>query len=253
MVRFAIKPILAGLTFGCVFLSATQLPAQEKAPKKAPAKVGKTAPPKTGPKTKPSDDKSEKSMKDKSVAGKLKGAFDWKILGTGSEVMAGTKYTLRNITNNQSVKYDERRWGINLVWDKSTAINNITFVRKDGKKVALKYGDTVAVHVQKGGHLKHKERTVGINLAWSTPPVYEFVLVGGKKGSPIKVGASVGLFNSDAKDFIIYAERPAGINLRWFKDKDLAGGVWDRLRKEAGDLLKEHGMDLLKAAFLVVV
>ena len=37
-------------------------------------------------------------------------------------------------------------------------------------------------------------------------------------------------------DFLIYAERPVGINLRWFKDRGKAGSAWDMVKGAARDL-----------------
>ena len=170
---------------------------------------------------------------------------DWKILGTGAEVKPSTPYTLRNITDNNSLRHGERTWGINLVWDKSTSLNNVRFepkvayapkgtVVRDHRGV-LKHGDTIAIHVKGGGYLRHEQRSVGINLGWSTKPVYEFIIVGGPKGTPVKMGQPFGLFNVKAKDFVIYAERPAGVSLRWWKDRDLAGPAWERVARVVGD------------------
>ena len=83
------------------------------------------------------------------AAGKAaKNSSDWKIMGSGTEVKAGTLYTLRNITDNNSLRHGERTWGINLVWDKSTSLNNVKFVRQGGGTGPLKYGETVAIHVK---------------------------------------------------------------------------------------------------------
>jgi len=41
---------------------------------------------------------------------------------------------------------------------------------------------------------------------------------GGPKGSPVPANAKIELYNDRAKDFVIYAERDYGINLRWYKD-----------------------------------
>ena len=171
---------------------------------------------------------------------------DWKIMGAGTEVKTGTLYTLRNITDNNSVKYGERTWGINLVWDKSQSLNNVKFevkpaqskggaVVRDNRTLVLKNGDTVAINVKGGGYLRHENRSVGINLGWSKNPVHEFIIVGGLKGTPVKMGTPLGLFNVKAKDFVIYAERPAGVSLRWWKDRDLAGPLWERVARAAGD------------------
>lgn len=173
-----------------------------------------------------------------------KSPTDWKILGKGAEVKAGSTYTLSNNSTHESIRYGKRTWGINLVWNKSTALNNIRFEVKGGGKGVLKYGDKVAIHVLNGGYLKYQHRDVGINLAWSTPPVYEWVILGGKKGTPVKTGALLSLFNERENDFMIWAQRPAGINLRWWKDRDIAGtSITNRLKAAAEELVRSEFED----------
>jgi hypothetical protein len=187
-----------------------------------------------------SDKKSEKSTTSAKAA---KSPTDWKLLGKEAEVKAGSFYTLSNDTDHESLRYGKRTFGINLVWDKSTTLNNIRFEKQGGGKGVLHYGDKVAIHVEQGGYLKYQRRDVGINLVWSTPPVYEWLILGGKKGTPVKTGALLSLFNVPENDFLIYAERPVGVNLRWWKDRELAGGsITDRLRHAAEELLR-HGFE----------
>jgi len=172
--------------------------------------------------------------------------LDWKILGSGTEVKSGTSYTLFNVTDNDSLRYGERTWGINLVWDKSKALNNIRFDVKGGGSKTLKYGDVVAIHVKNGGYLYYHHRDIGVNLSWSTPAKYEWVIAGGTKGTPVKVGAPLALYNQVEKDFMIFAERPAGVSLRWWKDRELAGGVFDRIGPIAEDLARWGFHEIVK-------
>src|SRR5947207_702606 len=55
-------------------------------------------------------------------------------------------------------------------------------------------------------------------------------------GMQVKTGMDISLFNQRENDFIIYAERPVGINIRWFKDRDKAGSAWDMVKGAARDL-----------------
>ncbi|MBI3823471.1 MAG: hypothetical protein HY289_12450 [Planctomycetes bacterium] len=209
---------IAVFTFAVVVVSSGVIEATDKKPK-APAKSAKAAATPT----------------------------DWKILGKDAEVKAGSLYTLSNNTDHESVRYGKRTWGINMVWDKSTTLNNIRLDVKSGATGVIKYGDKVAIHVEKGGYLKYQRRDVGINLVWSTPPVYEWVILGGKKGQPVRTGALLSLFNEPENDFIIYAERPAGINIRWWKDRELAGaGLTDRLRHAAEEMIRNEFEDRAK-------
>jgi hypothetical protein len=163
---------------------------------------------------------------------------DWQFKGADKNVKDGTAYTLYNTHEKQSVKYGERKWGINLVWDKGQGLNNVKVVSQAKGNGVIKYGDKVAIHVEKGGYLKYQKRDYGINLVWSKTPVYEFVITGGAKGQPVPTNATVGLYSTVEKDFLINAERPVGINLRWYKDRD-KGGLGDLVKSVAKDLVKE--------------
>jgi hypothetical protein len=162
---------------------------------------------------------------------------DWQVRGTGKQVMSGTGYSLYNVTEKNAVRYGDRTWGINLVWEKKQQ-NNIKVVSQGNAKGPIKYGDKVAIHVEKGGYLKYQKRDVGINLVWSKTPVHEFVITGGKKGTPVAMNATIALYNSVEKDFIVRADRPAGISLRWYKDRD-KGGLGAVIKNTAKDLVKE--------------
>ena len=173
---------------------------------------------------------------------------DWQLRGAGTEVAAGTGYALYNVTDKESVRYGDRTWGINMVWDKKKDLKNIKLVGQGNATGPIRYGDVVAVHVEKGGYLKYGKRDVGINLVWSTPPAYEFVVTGGAKGTPVKTNAPIGLYNQVEKDFLIYADRPVGINIRWYKDRD-KGGLGALLKSAAKELIKD-GLNELADEFL---
>jgi hypothetical protein len=173
---------------------------------------------------------------------------DWQFRGAGTQVQAGTGYTLYNVTDKENVRYGDRKWGINLVWDKKNDLKNIKLVAQGNATGAIKYGDKVAIHVEKGGYLKYQKRDYGINIVWSTAPVYEFVVTGGAKGTAVPTNATVGLYNAVENDFLVYAERPVGINIRWYKDRD-KGGLLDAVKNAAKDLIKD-GLKELADDFL---
>lgn len=173
---------------------------------------------------------------------------DWQFKGAGTQLKSGEKYTLYNVTEKQSLKYGERKWGINLVWDKSQSPGNVRVVTRGIANGPIRYGDKVALQVDKGGYLKYEKRDYGINLVWSKAPVYEFVITGGAKGQPVAVNAPVGIYNEVEKDFVIRAERPVGVGLRWYKDRD-KGGLAAVLKDAAKDLVKD-GLKELADDFL---
>lgn len=171
-----------------------------------------------------------------------KSYLDWKILGAEPEVKSGAKYTLVNVTDKEAIRYGNRTWGINLVWDKSTKMANVRFEKKGGG--TIHYGDEVAIYVEKGGYLHYEKRTIGVNMTWTKTPMYTWVIVGGKKGTPVKTNVAVGLYERGAKDMLIYGERPLGINLRWWKDRGLAGDLMHAVAGIAKELVQQ-GLPML--------
>ena len=174
---------------------------------------------------------------------------DWQFKGTGKELKSGTAYTMYNVTDKENVRHGERKWGINLVWDKKANLNNIKVVGQGNATGTIKYGDKVAIHVEKGGYLKYQKRDYGINLVWSKDPVYEFVITGGAKGTAVPLNATVAIYNTVEKDFLINAERPVGINLRWYKDRDKGGSFTDVV-KDIGKKLVKEGLKELADEFI---
>jgi hypothetical protein len=91
-------------------------------------------------------------------------------------------------------------------------------VEKQSGSGTVTYGEPVALRVKGGGYLKYSKRTVGINLAWSNTPVYEWRIAGGTPGQTVSLDAPFALLNDVEHDALIYGSRPAGINLVWLKD-----------------------------------
>jgi hypothetical protein len=175
---------------------------------------------------------------------------DWQFRGAGKELKSGTAYTMYNVTDKENVRYGERKWGINLVWDKKANLNNIKVVTQGiVAGGAIRYGDKVAIHVEGGGYLKYQKRDFGINLVWSKEPVYEFVITGGAKGTAVPLNATVAIYNEVEKDFLINAERPVGINLRWYKDRNKSGSLLGAV-KDIGKQLVKDGLKELAADFI---
>lgn len=83
--------------------------------------------------------------------------LDWTIVGSGSDVLSGQRYTLVNKTLSQSLKYGHRGslGGINLVWDKSTNLENFTIESQGPAGSPIKYGDLVAISISR---LKRKKQ-----------------------------------------------------------------------------------------------
>ena len=141
----------------------------------------------------------------------------WELFGSESELRSGVAYGLRNRINDRSVKYGEREYGINLVWDRASDIRNITFDSGTPGAV-IQFGQPVSIHVQGGGHLDYAERENGINLVWRAAPTRQWLIGGGATGTPIKIRTAIRLTNTEHGDYLVYGERDRGINLRWMAD-----------------------------------
>jgi len=134
--------------------------------------------------------------------------------------MPGRGLTLWNIPNNQSIRYGERDYGINLIWDSAADLGNVTIERSSGSN-AIRFGDAVAIRIQSGGYVRYEERDYGINLVWSSQAIYEWEATGGVTGHAVPINRQVGLFNRTHGDHLVYGSRSWGINLMWWSDLDI--------------------------------
>ena len=83
---------------------------------------------------------------------------------------------------------------------------------------SLKYNETFALYVKGHGYVRYEERDRGINLGWSEAPVYEWKIVLGTQRTTVPSNTPVALFNLTRNDYMIYAQREYGINLKWLTD-----------------------------------
>jgi hypothetical protein len=177
-------------------------------------------------------------------------AEHWHIIGQSSRqpVMGGSFYGFKNLVINESLAYGERRWGINLVWDKTNRARNIAFTRASRSTEAIKYGERVALTVKDHGYIIYKQRDVGPNLGWSKEPKYEWEIRGGRPGDVVKTVEEVSLYSLVEKDYLVYCARPLSINLRWLKDKESKGchGTWGFVKQKAKSLAKEAAKEGLE-------
>ena len=146
--------------------------------------------------------------------------IEWQLSGSGP-LESGSKTTILDIVGKQHLRYQSGRpYGINLGWNVAQPNPaNITFVTSEGG--AIRYGQDVAIKVEGGRFLVNKSRDSGINLDWSTTPVYEFRLEGGD--GVVQRGQTVRILNTSTvakpdHDSVVYCQREYGVNLAWSKD-----------------------------------
>jgi hypothetical protein len=163
----------------------------------------------------------------------------------GKVVFPRTHYGLRNLVIERSLRYGEREWGINLEWDRAMRLGNISFERSSESRDPIRYDEPIAILIKRdkdSAYLRYETRRFGINLSWSSGPLYEWKLGGGKPGDHVDISKSVSLYSMVEKDYLVYCERPLGINLRWQKDKESEGcrEGWEKLVK----VIVDKGIDL---------
>jgi hypothetical protein len=164
----------------------------------------------------------------------------WRLRSGDSPVSLGERYSLQNIHDGAGfLGYGERAFGINLVWENQPP-DNITFRRQGRSAGPLVFGESISMHVKNHAYVRYGKRTWGVNLVWTEVPVYDWQIHGGEIGSPVPTGANLALFNETEEDFLVYYERPFGINLGWSKSGPwLVENVLPRVRKRVEDYLEE--------------
>jgi hypothetical protein len=128
-------------------------------------------------------------------------------------------YNLFCETNREYVTWGKRTHGINMVWTSDPNLRKIHFRRQVGEG-EIRTGDVLAFGL--GGDpafLYYKKRPVGVNLDWSSSPRFEWKIISssGNSGEMLQPGQKMAIFNmnADPPDFLVYHERPLGINIGW--------------------------------------
>jgi hypothetical protein len=162
--------------------------------------------------------------------------LDWQAFGGSGAIQSAIPFTIKNVTDKETLRYGKRVWGIDLVWDKSETLNNLKFEKQTGSG-DVKYDELIAISVNGGGYLKYEKTRFGINLVFSATPAYEWRVGGGEVGQPVKFGEQFALMSEVEHDVMIYGKRPVGINLVWMKD--FYKSTWDRIKAGVVSELKD--------------
>jgi hypothetical protein len=158
---------------------------------------------------------------------------------------------LWNIQERRYLQWESQTFGINLGWtdDASPAtaarVSRWFFTRSDTTH-AIKYGDKLALG--NGGspsYIRYAERTWGINLEWSSSPVYEWKILGGKKGTAVRAGDAVSIYNTKTKQPLIYFDRTVGGDIGWPNSETWGDQIYDYVMKFIKDHWKEGVVYLL--------
>jgi hypothetical protein len=152
--------------------------------------------------------------------------LEWKFGGKPGNVCSqntydtNTGYSLQCISNNEYLSWGKQNLGINLVFMTEEKDKKIHFVLPDNQEREILTGEAVALGIGGGdAFLRYAERSVGINLEWTSNPSYEWRLfdASGATGKRIATGALTAIGNANVQptaDFMIYLERP-GADVGW--------------------------------------
>lgn len=174
----------------------------------------------------------------------------WTILnpaGGVGEVRPGKRYLLKNSTNRHFLRYKRQgiAGGINLGFtddaEPSTAAKAAHWEFVNPGRTPVKYDEPVAISC-KDVYLHYGHRTIGINLDWSDNPVYEWRLLGGRPGTPVRTREYFSIFNelSEHGEPLIWFERPLGGNIGWPSSRTWAQQGLDWAKKTVKKAIIEY-------------
>jgi hypothetical protein len=156
----------------------------------------------------------------------LSAQANWRLLsttGTTGQVYSHTPYNLQAVKGGAILAFEKRKFGINLSWNKAGHPFSIFQIVKEGGGPIL-CGDKVALFNDRGNYIFYRNRPQGINLMFSNDatPIYEWEIrnASNVKGSPILLNEPIGLYNSNANDFVRKCKRPGNpvVDLAWVLD-----------------------------------
>ena len=178
----------------------------------------------------------------------------WTILnpnGGTVEIHPEKRYLLKNSTNRHFLQYKQQGTfgGINLGFsndaEPSTAKKVLHWEFLNRNRTPVNYDEPVAISC-KDKYLRYGSRSVGINLDWSDNPVFEWRLLGGRPGTPVKTRDWLCIWNvhGDNGEPLIYFKPEIGGNIGWPSSRTLLqqGIDWTKetVRKAAVEYFKSQ-------------
>lgn len=169
-------------------------------------------------------------------------------------------YALKNKQRRKYLQHEDQTFGINLGWtDNATdetglRVSRWFFVRDGDSSEPIKYGETIALgNGQQPSFVNFKRRVVGVNLAFSDSPSFDWKILGGKLGTPVKTKEWVALYNmkSEEGECLVYFDRTAGVDIGWPSSKTWGEQTIDKVKeltKEAWETAKKEAIKALLTA-----
>jgi hypothetical protein len=165
-------------------------------------------------------------------------------------------YNLKNRVPIKFLQYEEQNWGINLGWtddaspDTAKRVARWFFTRSGAGNGPVTYSETIALANGTGDSwLHYSERPRGINLDWSSRPVFEWQLLGRKAGEPVQRDQYLAIFNKKANLFFVHFDRDAGGNIGWSDSKSWADQIGGKIK----DAIREYGEEAVKSAVMAAL
>lgn len=137
-------------------------------------------------------------------------------------------FALKGTKPNRFLQWEDQTFGINIGWtdDASAAtakrVTRWFFDREANNDKPVVYGEAIALgNGKKPSYLVSGSREFGVNLKFADNPVFEWRVLGGPIGEPVKANERVALFNvragSDTSpgNFFIYFDRTVGGDVGW--------------------------------------
>lgn len=155
-------------------------------------------------------------------------------------------YNLKNQRARRFLQWEEQTLGINLGWTDDAAPQTATkvarwfFARAADNQSPLRYGEAIALGYGKSpSYIHYEQRTVGINLAWSEQPKFEWKLLGGQVGQPARSGDWTAIYNQRVGDCLIYFDRTVGGDIGWPSSQTWSDQIGDAVL----DAVRDHWQD----------
>lgn len=165
-------------------------------------------------------------------------------------------FQLKNKRPIKFLQYEKQTTGINLGWtDNASAatakrVQRWFFRRDGGDESPIRYGEPVAMgYGTKPSWLCYETRTFGINLRYKDNPCYQWKLLGGTLGQPVKVDQWLAIYNTKINEFLIYFEREGQGSawVGWPSSKTWADQAKDKLGDLADKALEKAIEGTVKA------
>lgn len=181
----------------------------------------------------------------------------WKISGKPGNVKAQNKYSAHSgynllcRTNQKYLTYVDASAGVNLGYITNAGDKKVHFRLPDNSEREILTGEPFALGI--GGNpsfLKYAHRTVGINLEYSTQPVFEWRIYesSSESGKRIATESWIAIVNEKvepALDFLVYLDRPAGADVGWTTSPKW----WDKI----ADLAAKAAIEAAKSAIVAAL